>query len=54
MVRNLESPARHQPDHFEIAMISDAYDLFPVVVDLDGGDVGFQRFKKNRSWGICP
>jgi hypothetical protein len=28
MVRNLTSPARHQPDHFEIAMISDANELF--------------------------
>ena len=34
MVRNLKSPARHQPDHFEIAMISDANDLFRVVADL--------------------
>jgi hypothetical protein len=46
MVRNLKSPLRRQPDHFEIAMISDANDLFRVVVDLDGGHVGFQRFEK--------
>ena len=53
IVRNLKSPARHQPDRFEIAMISDASDLFRVVVDLGGGHVGFQRFETNRSWGIC-
>lgn len=49
-----EVAERQQPDHFEIAMISEANDLFPVVVDLDGGHVSFQRFEKNRSWGICP
>ena len=41
MARNLKSPARHQPDHFEVAMISDANDLFRVTVDLDDGHVGF-------------
>jgi len=49
----LKPRARHQPDHFEIAMISDAGDLFRAVVDLDGGHVGFQRFEQNRSWGAC-
>jgi len=53
MVRNLKSPARHQPDHFEIAMISDANELFRVVVDLDGGHASFQRFERNRSRGLC-
>jgi hypothetical protein len=32
MVRNLKSLARHQPDHSEIAMISDANEMFRVVV----------------------
>ncbi len=30
MVRSLKSPAGRQPDHFEIAMIADANDLFRV------------------------
>jgi hypothetical protein len=52
MIRNLKSAAGHQPDHFEVAMISDVNELFRVVVDLawsstwDGGHIGFQRIEK--------
>ena len=49
MVRNLKSPARRQPDDFEIAMISDAKDLFRGASIWMAVMLASSRFGKNRT-----
>lgn len=48
MVRNLKSPARHQPHHFEIATVSDANDLFQVL--MRNAQASNDPSKIGRSW----
>ena len=50
---NSEGAREASADHFEITIISDTGDLFRGVGDLDGGQVGLERFEKNRYWGAC-